>query len=128
MGMPCHWWQNSHLHFFLTNGNDKAYHAFKHLEELEMLPKENLTMYYTNWCNSKFGSIFSKGKFQHPLTQKPFLGPVAVVNNLVIRDIMISANNEGQTFSKLMEVLMNEAPQWDQSSMDNCKCWIYHFQ
>jgi hypothetical protein len=28
----------------------------------------------------------------------------------------------------LMEVLMNEAPQWDQSSMDNCKCWIYHFQ
>ncbi len=36
---------------FLTNGKDKAYHAFKHLEELEMLPKENLTMYFANWCN-----------------------------------------------------------------------------
>jgi hypothetical protein len=28
----------------LTNGNDKVYQAFWHLEELEMLPKENLTM------------------------------------------------------------------------------------
>jgi hypothetical protein len=28
---------------FLTNGNDKVYQAFWHLEELEMLPKENLT-------------------------------------------------------------------------------------
>jgi hypothetical protein len=34
---------------------------------------------------------------------------VAVVNNLVMRDIMISANNEGQTFSKSMEVLKKEA-------------------
>ena len=49
---------------FLMNGNDKAYHAFKHLEELEMLLKENLTMYFANWCNDEFGSIFSKGKFQ----------------------------------------------------------------
>jgi hypothetical protein len=40
---------------------------------------------------------------------KPFVGPVAVVNNLVMRDIMISANDEGQTFSKSMEVLKNEA-------------------
>ena len=39
---------------FLMNGNDKAYHAFKHLEELEMLLKENLTMYFANWCNSQF--------------------------------------------------------------------------
>jgi hypothetical protein len=46
---------------FLMNGNDKAYHAFKHLEELEMLLKENLTMYFANWCNGEFGSIFSKG-------------------------------------------------------------------
>jgi hypothetical protein len=29
---------------FLTNGNAKAYHTFMHLEELEMLPKENLPM------------------------------------------------------------------------------------
>jgi hypothetical protein len=29
---------------FLTSSNDKAYQAFKHLEELEMLPKENFTM------------------------------------------------------------------------------------
>jgi hypothetical protein len=34
---------------------------------------------------------------------------VAVVNNLVMRDIIVSANNEGQTFSKLMELLKNEA-------------------
>jgi hypothetical protein len=34
---------------------------------------------------------------------------VAEVNNLVMRDIMISANKEGQTFSKSMEVLKNEA-------------------
>jgi hypothetical protein len=39
---------------FLMNGNDKACHAFKHLEELEMLLKENLTMYFANWCNSQF--------------------------------------------------------------------------
>ncbi len=49
---------------FLMNGNDKAYHAFKHLEELEMLPKDNLTMYFANWCIGEFGSIFSNGKFQ----------------------------------------------------------------
>jgi hypothetical protein len=96
---------------FLTNGNDKAYQAFKHLEELEMLPKENLTMYFANWCNGEFGSIFSSRKFQQfcPPTQKPFLGPMAIGNNLVMRDIMISANKEGQTFSKSMEVLKNEA-------------------
>jgi hypothetical protein len=51
---------------FLTNGNDKVYQAFWHLhvEELEMLLKENLTMYFANWCNGEFGSIFSSGKFQ----------------------------------------------------------------
>jgi hypothetical protein len=76
-----------------------------------MLPNENLTMYFANWCNGEFGSIFSSGKFQQfcPPTQKPFLGPVAVINNLVMRDIMISANKEGQTFSKSMEVLKNDA-------------------
>jgi hypothetical protein len=81
---------------FLMNGNDKAYHAFKHLEELEMLLKENLTIYFANWCIGEFGSIFSNGKFQqfHPPTQKPFPGPVAVGNNLVMRDIIISANND----------------------------------
>jgi hypothetical protein len=95
---------------FLTNGNDKAYHAFKHLEVLEMLPKENLTIYFANWCNSEFGSIYYNGKFlQFCLpTQKPFPGLVAVVNNLVMRDIMISAKKEGQMFSKSMEVLKNE--------------------
>jgi hypothetical protein len=71
---------------FLTNGNDKAYQAFKHLEELEMLPKDNLTMYFANWCNGEFRSIFSSGKFQQfcPPTQKPFLGLVAIGNNLVM--------------------------------------------
>jgi hypothetical protein len=51
------------------------------------------------------------GKFQqfHLPTQKPFPGPVALVNNLVMRDIMISANDEGHMFSKLMEVLKKEA-------------------
>jgi hypothetical protein len=49
---------------FLTNGNDKAYQAFKHLEELEMLPKRNLTIYFANWCNGEFESISSSGKFQ----------------------------------------------------------------
>jgi hypothetical protein len=34
---------------------------------------------------------------------------VAVVNNLVMRDISVSANDEGQTFGKLMDVLKNEA-------------------
>jgi hypothetical protein len=96
---------------FLTNGNDKVYQAFRHLEELEMLPKENLTMYFANWCNGEFGSIFSSGKFQrfHPPTQKPFPGPVVIGNILVMRDIIISANKEGQTFSKSMEVLKNDA-------------------
>jgi hypothetical protein len=28
---------------FFTNGNEKAYQAFMHLEELQMLPKENLS-------------------------------------------------------------------------------------
>jgi hypothetical protein len=96
---------------FLMNGNEKAYKACKHLEELERLPKENLTMYFANWSNGEFGSIFSTGKFQQFClpTQKPFLGLVAVVNNLMMRDTMISANDEGQTFIKLMEVLRNEA-------------------
>jgi hypothetical protein len=96
---------------FLTNGNDKVYQAFWYLEELEMLPKENLTMYFANWCNGEFGSIFSSGKFQqfHLPTQKPFPGPVVIGNNLVMRDIMISANEEGQMFSKSMEVLKNDA-------------------
>jgi hypothetical protein len=96
---------------FLTNGNDKVYQAFRHLEELEMLPKENLTMYFANWCNGEFGNIFSSGKFQQfcPPTQKPFPGPVVIGNNLVMSDIMISANKEGQMFSKSMEVLKNDA-------------------
>jgi hypothetical protein len=34
---------------------------------------------------------------------------VVIGNNLVIRDIMISANEEEQTFSKSMEVLKNDA-------------------
>jgi len=45
---------------FLTNGNDKVYHAFRHMEELATLPKENLTMYFANWCNAEFGDVFSK--------------------------------------------------------------------
>jgi hypothetical protein len=92
---------------FLTNGNDNIYQAFQHLKELEMLPKEDLTMYFANWCNGKFVSIFSSGKFQQfcPPTQKLFLGPVAIGNNLVMKDIMISAYKEGQTFSKPMKVL-----------------------
>jgi hypothetical protein len=49
---------------FLRNGNDEAYHAFKHLEELEIFPKENLIMYFANWHIGEFGSIFSNGKFQ----------------------------------------------------------------
>jgi hypothetical protein len=49
---------------FLTNGNDKVYHAFRHLEGLATLLKDNLTMYFANWCNSEFGDVFSKGSFQ----------------------------------------------------------------
>jgi hypothetical protein len=49
---------------FLTNANDKVYQAFQHLEELQILPKENLTMHFAIWCNGEFGSIFSSGKFQ----------------------------------------------------------------
>jgi hypothetical protein len=96
---------------FLANGNDKVYQAFQHLEELEILPKDNLIMYFANWCNGEFGSIFSSGKFQQfwPPTQKPFPGLVVIGNNLVMRDIMISVNEEGQSFSKSMEVLKNIA-------------------
>ncbi len=36
---------------------------------------------------------------------KSFLGPVAVGNNLVMRDIMISEDDEEQMFSKLMDIL-----------------------
>ncbi len=65
-------------------------HLIKHLEELEMFPKEDLTI-----C--EFRSIYSSGKFQQfcPPTQKPFSGLVAILNNLVMRDIMISTNEEG---------------------------------
>jgi hypothetical protein len=41
--------------------------------------------------------------------KQPFLGPVVIGNNLVMRDIMISVNEEGQSFSKSMEVLKNDA-------------------
>ena len=94
---------------FLTNGNDKKYYAFKHLEELETLPKDNLTVYFANWCNAEFGNVFSKGKFQRfrPPTQKPYGLPVAISNNLVMRDVIMSANNDGQSFSNSMEVLKN---------------------
>jgi hypothetical protein len=49
---------------FLTNGNDKVYHTFRHLEGLATLLKDNLTMYFANWCNSEFGDVFLKGSFQ----------------------------------------------------------------
>jgi hypothetical protein len=49
---------------FLTNSNDKVYHAFRHLEALETLLKDNLTMYFANWCNSEFGDVFLKSSFQ----------------------------------------------------------------
>jgi hypothetical protein len=75
--------------------------------------KENLTIYFANWCNGEFGSIFSSGKFQQFClpTQKPFPGPVVIGNNLVMRDIMISANKskEGQMFSKSMDIPKNDA-------------------
>jgi hypothetical protein len=45
--------------------------------------------------------------YANPKNQCP--GLVAIGNNLVMRDILISANKEGQTFSKSMEVLKNEA-------------------
>jgi hypothetical protein len=96
---------------FLTNGNDKVYHAFRHLEGLETLPKDNLTMYFANWCNSEFGDVFLKGSFQRfcHLTQKPYGLPVAISNCLVVRNIMLSANDDGQSFSKSMEVLQKYA-------------------
>jgi hypothetical protein len=70
---------------FLTNGNDKLYHAFRHLEGLEMLPKGNLTTYFANWCNDEFGDVFSKGCFQHfrQPSQKPYGLLVAISNILV---------------------------------------------
>jgi hypothetical protein len=96
---------------FLTNGNDKVYHAFRHLQGLATLPKENLTMYFANWCNGEFGDVFLKGSFQrfHPPTQKPYGLPVAISNCLVVRDIVLSANEDGQSFSKSMEVLQKYA-------------------
>jgi hypothetical protein len=96
---------------FLTNGNDKVYHAFRHLETLATLPKDNLTMYFANWCNSEFGDVFLKGSFQqfHPPTQKPYGLLVAISNCLVVHDIMLSANDAGQSFSKSMEVLQKYA-------------------
>jgi hypothetical protein len=100
------------LALFLTNGNEKVSHAFRHLEALATLPKDNLTMYFANWCNSEFGDVFSKGSFQQfcPPTQKPYGLPVAISNCLVVvRDIMLSANDDGQSFSKSMEVLQKYA-------------------
>ena len=96
---------------FLTNGNDKVYHAFMHLESLVTLPKGNLTLYFANWCNSEFGDVFSKGSFQRfrPPTQKPYGLPVAIFNSLVVRDVMLSANDDGQSFSESMEVLQKYA-------------------
>jgi hypothetical protein len=52
---------------------------------------------------------------------------------------MISANKEGQTFSKSMEVLKNDAHgvstmvgpkvlRTVANALDTCKCWMYHFQ
>jgi hypothetical protein len=81
------------------------------LEGLATLPKDNLTMYFANWCNSEFGDVFSKGSFQRfcPPTQKPYGLPVAISNCLVVRDIMLSANDDGQSFSKSMEVLQKYA-------------------
>jgi hypothetical protein len=79
------------------------------LEGLATLLKENLTMYFANWCNREFGDVFSKGSFQqfHPPTQKPFGLPVAISNCLVVRDIMLSANDDVQSFSKSMEYSRN---------------------
>jgi hypothetical protein len=96
---------------FLTNGNHKVYHAFRHLEALETLLKDNLTMYFANWCNSEFGDVFLKGSFQQfcPPTQKPYGLLVAISNCLVVCDIMLSANDDGQSFSKSMEVLQKYA-------------------
>jgi hypothetical protein len=92
-------------------GNDKVYHAFRHLEGLATLLKDNLTMYFANWCNSEFGDVFLKGSFQRfcPPTQKPYGLLVAISNCLVVRDIMLSANDDGQSFSKSMEVLQKYA-------------------
>jgi hypothetical protein len=96
---------------FLTNGNDKAYNAFRHLEDLATLPKENLTLYFANWCNGEFGDVFSKGSFQQfcPPTQKPYGLPVAISNSLVVHNIMISSNDDGQSFSGSIEVLKKYA-------------------
>jgi hypothetical protein len=98
------------LALFLTNSNDKVYHPFRHLEGLATLPKDNLTMYFANWCNSEFGDVFLKGSFQifGPPTQKPYGWSLAISNCLVVRNIMLSAN-DGQSFSKSMEVLQKYA-------------------
>jgi hypothetical protein len=51
-----------------------------------------------------------------------------------MRDIMISANKDGQMFSKSMEVLKNEAHGMSTMvgpkglALDSYKCWIYHFE
>jgi hypothetical protein len=81
------------------------------LEGLATLPKDNFTMYFANWCNSEFGDVFSKGSFQRfcPPTQKPYGLPVAISNCLVVHVIMLSANDDGQSFSKSMEVLQKYA-------------------
>jgi hypothetical protein len=52
--------------------------------------------------------VVSFSNFIHQ-PKKPFPGPVVIGNNLVMRDIMISANEEGLSSSKSMEVLKNDA-------------------
>jgi hypothetical protein len=70
-----------------------------------------LTMYFANWCNSEFGDVFLKGSFQWfcPPTQKPYGLPVAISICLVVCDILLSANDDGQSFRKSMEVLQKSA-------------------
>jgi hypothetical protein len=96
---------------FLTNGNDKVYHTYRHLEELATLPKENLTKCFAKWCTAEFGDAFLKGSFQcfRPPTQKPYGLLAAISNSLVVHDIILSANNDGQSFSESMEVLKKYA-------------------
>jgi hypothetical protein len=67
------------------------------LEGLATLLKENLTMYFANWYNNEFGDIFLKGSFLQisPPTQKPYGLQVMISNCLVVRDIMLSANDDG---------------------------------
>ena len=67
--------------------------------------------YFANWCNAEFGDVFSKESFQrfHLPTQKPYGLPVAISNSLVVHNIMISSNDDGQSFSGSIEVLKKYA-------------------